>query len=276
VATEIMSKTVDPVEKRFGCTMPALIALLSQGFFARHGVSGARVPDVLSRLMYRSHALGAENPLAAFAGKPETLEAYFDESKNLPVATPLRRKDCSPICDGAAAVILTSRPQAVRVAGLGAATDTSSLVDREDLASLPATRRAAAFATRAAGIRSLAEVEGLVVEVHDAFNSLLALNLVDLGLWSPGLVVAALVGEGRGSAPAEDPYASRETGPRGRVPVNLSGGLKSRGHPVGGTGLFQLAELYRSSPGASPTRARRRRRAGRARTRSAARATTST
>jgi len=244
VATEIMSKTVDPVEKRFGCTMPALIALLSQGFFARHGLAGARVADVLSRLMVRSHALGADNPLAAFAGKPETREAYFDASKNLPVATPLSRKDCSPICDGAAAVILTARPQAVRVAGLGAATDTSSLLDRADLASLPATRRAAAFAMRAAGIRSLAEVEGLVVEVHDAFNSLLPLNLVDLGLWRPEAVLDALVGSGRGDAPAEDPYASRESGPAGRIPVNLSGGLKSRGHPVGGTGLFQLAELY--------------------------------
>ena len=252
VATEIMSKTVDPVEKRFGCTMPALIALLSQGFFARHGVSGPRVADVLSRLMYRAHALGADNPLAAFAGKPETLAAYFDDAKNLPVATPLRRKDCSPICDGAAAVILTSRPQAVRVAGLGAATDTSSLLDREDLASLPATRRAAAFATRAAGIRSLAEVEGLILEVHDAFNSLLPLNLVDLGLFGAEAALDALIGGARGAEAAEDPYASRVTGPRGRVPVNLSGGLKSRGHPVGGTGLFQLAELYLQLTGRFP------------------------
>jgi acetyl-CoA C-acetyltransferase len=244
MATEIMSKTVDPVEKRFGCTMPALIALLTQGFFQRHGVRGARVADVLSRLMFRSHALGADNPLAAFAGKPESLAAYFDATKNLPVATPLHRKDCSPICDGAAAVILTSRPQPVRVAGLGAATDTSSLLDRADLASLPATRRAVAFARRAAGIRDLRAVEGLVLEVHDAFNSLLPINLVDLGLASAEEALEALIGSARGADPALDPYASAETGPRGRMPVNLSGGLKSRGHPVGGTGLFQLSELY--------------------------------
>lgn len=244
VATEIMSKTVDPVEKRFGCTMPALIALLSQGFFQRHGIRGARVADVLSRLMFRSHALGADNPLAAFAGKPESLAAYFDETKNLPVASPLRRKDCSPICDGAAAVILTSRPQAVRVAGLGAATDTSSLLDRDDIASLPATRRAAAFALRAGGIRDLRAVEGLVLEVHDAFNSLLPVNLVDLGLCDPDEALEALIGSARGGEPALDPYLSAATGPRGRTPVNLSGGLKSRGHPVGGTGLFQLSELY--------------------------------
>jgi acetyl-CoA acetyltransferase len=117
-----MSKTVDPVEKRFGATMPALIALLSQGFFQRHGIRGERVADVLSRLMFRAHALGSDNPLAAFAGKPESLAAYFDESKNLPVATPLRRKDCSPICDGAAALILTSRPQARGLAPAGGRT----------------------------------------------------------------------------------------------------------------------------------------------------------
>ena len=252
VATEIMSKTIDPVEKRFGCTMPALIALLSQSFFARHGIRGERVADVLSRLMFRAHALGADNPLAAFAGKPESLAAYFDAAKNLPVATPLRRKDCSPICDGAAALILTSRPQAVRVAGLGAATDTSSLVDREDIASLPATRRAAAFALHSAGIRDLRAVEGLVLEVHDAFNSLLPLNLVDLGLCSAEEALEALIGSARSSDAAVDPYASSATGPRGRLPVNLSGGLKSRGHPVGGTGLYQLSELYLQLTGRFP------------------------
>ena len=88
VATEIMSKTVDPVERRFGATMPALIALMSQVFLRRHGVADARVGDALSRLMYRAHALGAENPLAAFAGRPEPLAAWFDRAKNLPVATP--------------------------------------------------------------------------------------------------------------------------------------------------------------------------------------------
>ncbi len=244
VATEIMSKTVDPVERRFGFTMPALIALVSQAYFRRHGVRGERVADVLSRLMFRAHALGADNPLAAFAGKPEPLAAYFDEAKNLPVATPLRRKDCSPICDGAAAIILTDKPQAVRVAGLGSATDTSSLLDRLELDSLPATRRAAAFAYRNAGVADPRALEGLVLESHDAFNSLLPVNLVDLGLCGPAESLEALVGAARGADPAVDPYAHAWSGPRGRRPVNLSGGLKSRGHPVGGTGLFQLAELY--------------------------------
>ena len=243
-ATQIMSQTIDPVERRFGFTMPALIALLTQGFFEECGIRRTDVPDVLSRLMHRAHALGADNPLAAFQGRPEPLEAYFDESRNLPVATPLRRKDCSPICDGAAAVILTSRPQAVRVAGLGSATDTSSLLDRVELSRLPATRLAARFAYREAGIRDPRQVQGLVAELHDAFNSLLPIDLCDLGLSDPEHCFDALIGKGRADAPALDPYQNPETGPGGAIPVNPSGGLKARGHPVGGTGLFQIAETY--------------------------------
>jgi acetyl-CoA acetyltransferase len=247
-----MSKTVDPVERRFGFTMPALIALVTQAFFERIGVKGPQVGDVLSRLMHRAHALGADNPLAAFAGKPEPLSAYFDAQRNVPVATPLHKKDCSPICDGAAAVLLTAEPRDVRVAGLGAATDTSSLLDRVELDRMDATRRAAAFAYREAGIRDIRRVEGRVAELHDAFNSLLAVDLVDLGLFEPDQVIDALVGSSRAEAPALDPYLNPVTGPGGELPTNLSGGLKSRGHPVGGTGLFQIAELFLQLGGRFP------------------------
>ncbi|MCX5740393.1 MAG: beta-ketoacyl synthase N-terminal-like domain-containing protein, partial [Proteobacteria bacterium] len=172
VATAIMSKTIDPVERQFGFTMPALIALITQAWLAERRLRGKPVADLLARLMVRAHALGSENPLAAFYGRPEPLDAYFDATKNLPVATPLMRKDCSPICDGAAALILTARPQAVRVAGLGSATETSSILDREHLACLDATRAAAKVAYWRAGIAKPRELEGLYVECHDAFNSL--------------------------------------------------------------------------------------------------------
>jgi acetyl-CoA acetyltransferase len=242
VATRIMSKTVDPEERRFGFTMPALIALVTQAWFRERRLKGQGVSDVLARLMVRAHALGSQNPLAAFFGKPEPLEAYFDTSKNLPVATPLMRKDCSPICDGAAAVILTSRPQAVRVVGLGSATETSSILDREALTCLDATRHAAEIAYWRAGVANPRELEGRVVEVHDAFNSLLPIGLVDLGLLEADEVLEALVGDARHDPP--NPYDHPVTGPRGALPTNMSGGLKARGHPVGGTGLFQIAENY--------------------------------
>ena len=242
VATAIMSKTVDPEERRFGFTMPALIALVTQAWFRERKVRGPQVSEVLARLMHRAHALGSENPLAAFHDKPEPIEAWFDDRKNMPVATPHTRKDCSPICDGAAAVILTSKPQAVRIAGLGSATDTSSILDRASLSCLDATRRAAAIAYFRAGIAQPRELEGLVVEAHDAFNSLLPINLVDLGLVEPDQAIEALVGNLR--AKPASPLSHPVTGLRGRIPTNLSGGLKARGHPVGGTGLFQIAENY--------------------------------
>ncbi len=242
VATAIMSKTVDPEERRFGFTMPALIALITQAWMQAQGITGSGVADVLARLMVRAHALGARNPLAAFYGRPEPLSAYYDAARNLPVATPLMRKDCSPICDGAAALVLTSRPQAVRVAGLGSATETSSILDRAELTSLQATRHAARIACWRAGIANPRDLEGLVVEVHDAFNSLLPIGLSDLGLVDADDAIAALVGDVH-AGPA-DPLANPVTGPRGRVPTNLSGGLKARGHPVGGTGLFQICENH--------------------------------
>jgi len=250
VATHIMSKTVDPVERSFGFTMPALIALVTQAWFKERKLRGRAISEVLARLMVRAHALGAENPLAAFQGKPEPLAAYFNPTQNLPVATPLTRKDCSPICDGAAALILTARPQAVRVAGLGSATDTSSILDRPELARLSATQRAAQLAYWRAGIRDPRELEGLVVEAHDAFNSLLPIDLGDLGLVDPDDAIEALVGKLRGDP--GDPLEHPVTGVRGRVPTNLSGGLKARGHPVGGTGLFQIAENYLQITGRFP------------------------
>jgi acetyl-CoA acetyltransferase len=242
VATAIMSKTVDPEERRFGFTMPALIALVTQAFFRERRLKGPQVSEVLARLMLRAHTLGAENPLAAFHDRPEPLEAYFDDRKNMPVATPLTRKDCSPICDGAAAVILTSKAQAVRIAGLGSATDTSSILDRASLSCLDATRRAAQLAYWRASIPQPRELDGLVIEAHDAFNSLLPINLADLGLVDADDAVEALVGSPK-TRPA-NPLVHPVTGVNGRLPTNLSGGLKARGHPVGGTGLFQIAENY--------------------------------
>jgi len=250
IATTIMSKTVDPEERRFGFTMPALIALVTQAWFRERRIHGEGVAQVLAGLMERAHSLGSDNPLAAFHGRPEPKAAYFDTSANLPVATPLLRKDCSPICDGAAAVVLTAKPQAVRVAGLGSATETSSILDRERLASLEATLHAARLAYWRAGIARPRELEGLVVEVHDAFNSLLPIGLADLDLAEPDEAIGMLLGDP--ALESSDAYANPETGPRGRLPTNLSGGLKARGHPVGGTGLFQIAENYLQITGRFP------------------------
>jgi hypothetical protein len=138
----------------------------------------------------------------------------------------------------------------VRVAGLGSATETSSILDRENLACLDATRAAAKVAYWRAGIARPRELEGLYVECHDAFNSLLPIDLTDLGLVEPDEAIDALVGSLRREP--SDPLEHPVTGLRGRVPVNLSGGLKARGHPVGGTGLFQIGECFLQLTGQFP------------------------
>ena len=146
VATEIMSKTVDPVEQ-------PLRLHHARADRARH--AGVLPPPRHRRRACPRRPLAAHVPRAPdrrgqparrLRGQARDARRLLRPTRNLPVATPLRRKDCSPICDGAAAIILTDRPQPVRVAGLGAATDTSSLLDRVELDSLGATRRAAAFA----------------------------------------------------------------------------------------------------------------------------------
>ena len=120
----------------------------------------------------------------------------------------------------------------------------------DTLTRLEATRRAAAVAYWRAGIANPRDLDGLVVEAHDAFNSLLPIGLADLGLVDPGDAVEALVGDPRREP--VDPLMNPITGPRGRIPTNLSGGLKARGHPVGGTGLFQIAETYLQITGRFP------------------------
>ena len=183
VATAIMSKTVDPEERRFGFTMPALIALVTRAWLSERGIDARRGREILARLMWRAHALGAENPLAAFHRPARAAHRVLRrQRRTCRSRRPLTRKDCSPICDGAAAVIVTARPDAIRVAGLGSATESSSVLDRAALDHLDATRLAARIAYFQAGIARPRALEGLVVEAHDAFNSLLPIDLADLDL----------------------------------------------------------------------------------------------
>jgi acetyl-CoA C-acetyltransferase len=141
--------------------------------------------------------------------------------------------DCSPVSDGAAALLLVSEDVArkcqrplVRVTGIGAATDTIALHARRDLASLEAVACAAAKAYAMAG-RSPRDID--LAEVHDCFTIAEIMALEALGL----------VEKGRGGAAVE----AGETAAGGRIPVNTSGGLKAKGHPVGATGIAQIAEV---------------------------------
>jgi acetyl-CoA C-acetyltransferase len=169
--------------------------------------------------------------------QPITVEGILDSpeamTNNPYVAEPLRFFDCCPVSDGGACVILASREVAeklgkplVRLAGVGQATDTHCVHEREEPTDLLAVRRAAARAFEMAG---LAPSDVDVAELHDAFTILEIVESEEIGFFEKGEGHLALE---RG-----------ETSLGGRLPINPSGGLKGRGHPVGATGVAQAYEI---------------------------------
>lgn len=142
------------------------------------------------------------------------------------VSYPLHLYDCAPITDGASAIILTSQPTPVKVSGIGHATDTLAVGHRASLTSFNSTKGAA---LKAYTMAQLNPSDIQFAEVHDAFTPFEIIGTEDLGLFPPGEGWKALE-EGI-------------THLRGRLPINPSGGLKARGHPVGASGLAQLVEI---------------------------------
>ena len=149
------------------------------------------------------------------------------------IADPLRILDCSPITDGAAAVMVTSldvakslgRPYA-RIVGSGVGTDSIALAQREDFTTIKAATRAVDRALKMAG-KKLADVQ--FAEVHDCFTIAELVILESIGLYAPGQAGPATL--------------AGETALDGKFPINTSGGLKSKGHPVGATGVAQVHEI---------------------------------
>src|SRR5206468_5481498 len=176
----------------------------------------------------KNHRHGALNPKAQFQ-KEITLETVM---KSAYIADPLKRYDCCPFTDGGAAIVLASeefaraRPRTVWVLGTAAASDSMLLGDKKALSRVMATERAAKAAYQQAG-KSPADLD--VVELHDCFTIAEIVATEGLGLFEPGA----------GGVAAERGWTSLG----GRIPVNPSGGLKSKGHPIGATVAAQIAEV---------------------------------
>ncbi len=235
-ATYALSTAADQeYECYHGITFPGLYAMMARVHMHRYGTTR----EQLAQVAVKNHANGLLNPLAQFQSKI-TVE---DVVGSVLVADPLRVLDCSPITDGAAAVVLaalplkgTKRPP-VKVAASAAATDTIGLHDREDIAWLRSTEVAAAKAYSQAGITPQ---DLSFCEVHDCFTIAEVMVIEALGL----------AGRGKGGQAA----VSGMTALGGRVPVNPSGGLKSKGHPVGATGIAQIREAVLQLRGESEGR----------------------
>jgi acetyl-CoA acetyltransferase len=216
--SKIISRVIDPEERRYGATMPALAAMVTRVFMARHGV-GLRE---ISQVAVKNHLNGSRNPDAHFQ-ETVTLDQVMESRM---VADPLRLYHCCPISDGAAAVVLTRERMPVRICGIGQGTDHLALRYRGGFTGFQATQAAAQVAYRMAGLTPDAV---RVAELHDAFAPFELISMEDLGLVPPGKAARALM--------------DGETALDGRLPINPSGGLKARGHPLGASGLAQVVEV---------------------------------
>ncbi len=219
-----------------GITFPGLFALVAR----RHMYEFGTTRRQLSLVAVKNHENALRNPNAQFHIKitPEDVEM------STLVADPLHLFDCSPISDGAAAVILTTVPIAkklssvpVRIAGIGQGSDTIALADRDSMVGFKATVEAARQAYKMAGI-SPEDVD--VAEVHDCFTIAEICAIEDLGF----------VPKGKGGEAVE----SGLTSIGGKIPVNTSGGLKGKGHPVGATGVAQVVEIVEQLRGSAGDR----------------------
>jgi acetyl-CoA C-acetyltransferase len=212
-------------EMRAGATFPALFAMIARRHMYQYGTTR----EQMAAVAVKNHANGAKNPLAHMK-KVITLEQAL---AGKPVAEPLTVYDCSLVSDGAAAVVICAEERAaeftgrpVRVLAVSQTSDLVALDEKDDITTLHAVRSSAEKAYRMAGV-SAADIQ--FAEVHDCFTIAEILAYEDLGF----------VAKGEGGRYAQ----SGATCLRGERPVNASGGLKAKGHPVGATGVGQICDV---------------------------------
>ncbi|MFA5140584.1 MAG: thiolase domain-containing protein [Elusimicrobiota bacterium] len=229
-----------------GATFPGLYAMMAN----RHMHEFKTTRRQLSWVAVKNHANGMKNPNAQYRSEVTAEEV----ESAVKVADPLRLLDCSPITDGAAAVLLcpldTARKKAkghglVKVLGIGQATDTMALHSRRSLCELAAVSEAGARAYKAAG-KGPSDMN--CAEVHDCFTIAEIMAAEALGF----------AAKGKGGRLAESGASSLG----GKIPINTSGGLKSKGHPVGATGVAQIVELTEQLRGEAGPRQVKRARTG--------------
>jgi acetyl-CoA C-acetyltransferase len=215
-----------------GITFPGLYALIALAHMQRYGTTR----EQLAAVAVKNHRNGSKNPNAQFRSEV-TLEQVM---KSTMVADPLRLLDCSPVSDGAAAVIVASMDVAkkmgknlIRVIASAQASDTIALHSRADVTTLGSVVKAAQKAYHMANVKP-SDIN--LVEVHDCFTIAEIVVSEDLGFFE----------KGKGGEAVEKGWTSIECK---RIPFNTSGGLKSKGHPVGATGVAQIIELYEQLSG---------------------------
>ena len=240
--TDFVATMLHPeAEYQYGITLPSFAGLFTRLCMDKYGVTSRD----LSIVSVKNHANACLNPVAHIHA-PVKLERITDEriinATNPLVADPLRQYDMCPVSDGAAAVLLVAKDKQeelgfggkkfIRVAGVGSATDTHVVANREVPTDLLAVRLCAERAYKMAGM-SPKDID--VAELHDAFQILEIVESEETGLFPRGT----------------GHLAAREgkTEIKGEMPINTSGGLKAKGHPLGATGVSQIVELVKQLRG---------------------------
>ena len=232
-ATDFVATLTHPLaEYIYGVTLPSLAGMFTRLYMEKYGVTSRH----LAMVAVKNHGNACLNPFAHLH-QPITIEGILDSpeamTNNPFVADPLRFFDCCPVSDGGACVILADAETAkksgkpmIRLAGVGQATDTHCVHERAEPTDLLAVRGAAKQAFKMAGVKP-SDVD--VAELHDAFTILEIVESEEVGFFKKGEGHLALE---RG-----------ETSLTGKLPINTSGGLKGKGHPVGATGVGQAHEI---------------------------------
>lgn len=225
--TEYLAMASDyPFEQFHGITFPGLFALMATAHMKAYGTT----QEQMAKVAVKNHHHATLNPKAHLQ-KEITVETVMASKV---VAWPLKMYDCSLITDGASCVVLCKpelahkyTEQPIHIIGSGQASDTIGLYERKTLTSLQSAKTAAKTAYEMAAVKP-SDID--VAEVHDCFSYVELMDYEDLGFCPVGKS-GQLIDSG-------------ETYLGGRLPVNTSGGLKAKGHPVGATGTAQAYEVY--------------------------------
>jgi len=227
----LMSAADREWEAIYGATFPALYAMLARAHMNEYGTT----EEDLARVSAKNHENAMFNEIAQYQRKI-TVEQVL---KSPMIASPLHLLDCSPVTDGAAAVILADEETAKRICDTpiwiqasAQASDAIALHDRNSLTTMESVRLASKRAYEQAKIEPQ-DID--FAEVHDCFTIAEVMNIEDLGF----------VEKGRGGKAVEEGITTYD----GQIPVNTSGGLKACGHPVGATGVKQICEVTKQLRG---------------------------
>jgi acetyl-CoA C-acetyltransferase len=231
-ATELMARAGETRwEYPYGTTFPSYYALMATAHMYQYGTTR----EQLSMVSVKNHKYGALNPYAHFQKEVSLEEAM----KSVMICAPLNLYDCCPISDGAAAIVMASEEKAKKLndtpiwlTALGASSDKMLIAERQDVAGLMATKLAAEQAFKAANLTP-ADID--IAVVHDCFTIAEIMAYEDLGFCKKG-EGGKLIQEG-------------QTYIGGKIPVNVDGGLKAKGHPLGATGVAMTVEAVRQLRG---------------------------